>query len=72
MKYKPDNINRKQESGNDIKDLKNNQRTSRLIIFIKNKRSMVGFNNTLDIVERELMKKPKEITQNVAKKDNTR
>lgn len=33
---------------------------------------MVGFNNRLDIVERELMKKPKEIAQNVAKKDNTR
>lgn len=33
---------------------------------------MVGFNNRLDIVERELMKKSNEIAQNIAKRDNTR
>lgn len=71
--YKPDSNYRKQESGNDIKDLKNNQGTSRIISFIKDKGSMVGFNNRLDIVERELMgKKNKEIIQNVSKEDNTR
>lgn len=71
--YKPDSNYRKQESGNDIKDLKNNQGTSRIISFIKDKGSMVGFNNRLDIVERELMgNKNKEIIQNVSKKDNTR
>lgn len=33
---------------------------------------MVGFNNRLDIVEERINEMSEEITQNIAKKDNTR
>lgn len=36
------------------------------------KRSKVGFNNRLDIVEERINEMSEEITQNIAKKDNTR
>lgn len=42
MKSEPDNIYRKHESGNDIKDLKNNQRASRGIIFKRTKDQWLG------------------------------
>lgn len=73
IKYKPENIYRKQVSGNDIKHLKNKQReTPELKKGSEGKRSMVGFNNRLDIVEERINEMSEEITQNIAQKDNDR
>ena len=58
IKHKSDNICREQESGNDMKDLQNNQRESpELKKKNKHKRSMSGFNNRLDIVGERISEK---------------